>query len=70
MCVMVRSADPLVLDQDADNLQHINAAAISKGIVESCCVLLYLNDETLDSPVRSSHSFVFLFVYLQTLFER
>ena len=31
------------LAQDADNLQKINAAAISKGIMESCSVLLYLN---------------------------
>ena len=55
----------LLLGQDADNLQHINAAAISKGIVESCCVLLYLNDETLDSQVRTVYLFVLLLVYLQ-----
>ena len=39
----------LILIQDADNLQKINKAAISRGIVESCSVLLYLNDETLES---------------------
>ena len=45
--------------QDADNLQKINKASITRGIVESCSVLLYLNDETLTESewcrfVRSS----------------
>ena len=35
--------------QDADNLQKINRESITRGIVESCSVLLYLNDETLSS---------------------
>ena len=35
--------------QDADNLQEINRESITRGIVESCSVLLYLNDETLSS---------------------
>ena len=33
--------------KDADNLQKINKESITRGIVESCSVLLYLNDETL-----------------------
>ena len=36
--------DLLVLMQDADNLQKINRESITRGIVESCSVLLYLND--------------------------
>ena len=35
--------------QDADNLQKINRESITRGIVESCSVLVYLNDETLSS---------------------
>ena len=49
------------LVQDADNLQKINRESITRGIVESCSVLLYLNDgqshtepkltQTLHSPL-------------------
>ena len=35
--------------QDADNLQKINRESITRGIVESCSVLLYLNNEPLSS---------------------
>ena len=34
---------------DADNLQTISLEKLSEGIVASCCILLVLNDETLDS---------------------
>ena len=48
--------------QDADNLKKIKASAISKGIVESCSVLLFLNNETLDSEVRVHFLSLSLFV--------
>merc|ERR1719197_1928845 len=34
---------------DADNLVKINKQQLTRGVIESCSVLLYLNDETLDS---------------------
>ena len=42
------------VQQDADNLQKINRSAISKGITESCSVLLYLNDGE-SPPIRKYH---------------
>ena len=58
--------------QDADNLQKINRESITRGIVESCSVLLYLNDETLSSEwcrcVRGSSS-IFLPLMIDTRHE-
>ena len=34
--------------QDVDNLQKISRESITRGIMESCSVLLLLNDETLE----------------------
>ena len=55
--------------QDEDNLQKINRESITRGIVESCSVLLYLNDETLSSEWCRCVIIIFLYLMIDTRHE-
>ena len=56
--------------QDVDNLQKINRESITRGIVESCSVLLYLNDGQSHTEIKLTQTHLLTAYVLSETLDR